>query len=169
MRFDAKLGIWILQGWTVADIHHRATGTAANLGEGRIDSFGWERLAGYVKVRGGETELLPQTIAADDRAGQRVSAPKHLAGRIHVSGSDSFPDACAADGFAVERYRRQAMDGEAQFCAELPEQLHIATAFMAEDEIRADTNALNGSEATRALLDEGLPGLFAECLIEVQE
>ena len=61
------------------------------------------------------------------------------------------------------------MNGEAKLGAEFTEQRHVAAAFVAEDEVRADADALKLSKVARQTADECFARLLAEGLVEFDD
>ena len=99
---------------------------------------------------------MAQPVAGHHLAGDGIRASEHLCGGIEVRRLDRGTDAGAADNGTVEREGRHAMHVKVEFGAQLPQQRDIAAAFVAEDEIGADTDAVDASEIARQAADEGV-------------
>lgn len=166
---DAELRGRVLESRTVTDVEDGAMDFAARLGMNCINTGRGEGEAGDIKVGGRETELAAKAIALKDGAGERIGATQHLAGGIEIAATNGFADAGAADGFAIEGDGGEGVNSEFQFPAELLEQLDVAAAFMAEDEIGADAEALDTFEIAGEAADEGFTRLLAEGFIEVNQ
>ena len=108
----------------------------------------------HVEVRGWKTKLLANAVSFDHAAGNRVRPSEHLARGIKIAGANGFANARAADDLIVERHGGQSVNGEPEFAAEFFKQRDVAAAFVAEDKIRADTEALDFSEVARQAANE---------------
>ena len=122
---------------------------SANGGLGGIDSVRRKNHSRGIEVGGGEAEFVAELIAVNYFSGNGISAAKHLAGGIEIICADGFADARAADGLSIKRHGGKTTHMETKFCAERLEQRDIAAAFVPEDEIRADTDALDAAEFAR--------------------
>src|SRR5215213_1822785 len=95
-------------------------------------------------------------------SGDGVGATEHLAGGIKIAGGDAFADACTGDDLTFEAHSGKAVDEEAQFRAELLEEVNIAGTFMPEGERTADADAIDLAEVADEIADEFLAGNLAE-------
>jgi hypothetical protein len=102
-----------------------------------------------VKIRSREADLAAELIAVNDLAGDGIRTPEHLAGRVEIAGTNGFANARAAHRLAVEGNSGNPVDGKPQFFAKSSQQSDVATAPVAEYEIRPDTNPLDVAEVTR--------------------
>src|ERR1044072_6236040 len=120
-----------------------------------------------MEIRGRKSELMSEAISANDFSGDGVSASEHLAGSIKITGANRFPNARAADGLPVKGNGGKPVNLEANFCAELFQQFHVAAALVAKDKIRADADALDFPEVLSQSANERFATLLAEFFVEV--
>src|SRR5208282_6937039 len=108
-------------------------------------------------------------IARNHAAGNRVRPSEHLARGIKIAGANGLANARAADDLTVEGHGGQSMNGETEFAAEFFEQRDVAATFVAENKIRADTEALDLSEVARQTANEIFARLSAEFFVEMNQ
>jgi hypothetical protein len=127
-----------------------------------VNPVGRQQPAAGVEIGGGKAELPSEFSAANDFAGEGISAPQHLAGRIEITGANGLANPGAADGLSVERDGGESVNLKLQFRAQPVEQGNVPAAPVAKHEIRANTDALNFAQGGHQAADEGLAGLLAE-------
>ena len=119
-----------------------------------------------IQVRRRKTQRLAKMVTAHNRACEGIGAAQHLAGEIKITAADGVADTCAAHRLAIQRNRRKAVHLKTQLRTKVFQQHHVSAALVAEDEIRAHTDALDLPEVARQVADERFAGLLAECLVE---
>jgi hypothetical protein len=134
-----------------------------------VNAIGRQGKARRVQVRGGKAELVAELVARDNLGGERIGAAEQLAGGIEVARPDSFADLGAADDLAIQCHGGNTVHREVQFRTERLEQCDIPAPLMAEDEVRANANAVNVAEVAGKLTNKVFPGLLAESLVEPEQ
>jgi hypothetical protein len=167
--FDAEARLWVSDRGSHADIQNGGALLSTEPGLDRINPAGRQGQAGSRKVCGGEAELPPKAVAADDLADERVRPPQEAVGASEIAASDKVPNSRAAHGMMIQDHGRKAMHPEIEFLAQPAQQFHIAAAPVAEGEMRADAQAAQFAEIARQVADKSLAGLLAERGVEVEQ
>jgi len=113
--------------------------------------------------------LLSELISAFNVPNQGIASAQHLPGGVEFAFQDGLANPSAADGLAVERHCRQAMDDKVEFRTQFAQQFHIPAAPMPKHEIGPYAYAADLPSFVVQSLDKIVTALPAELLIEVNE
>ena len=136
--------------------------------EAGINAVRRQNQTGRVQIRRRETELASQFVAFNHTSGNRVRPAQHLARGVQFARANRFANPRAADDPAVERNRRQSVNGKTDFTAKFFQQRDIAAAFVAENKIRADADAVDCTEVAGQAAEKIFAGLFAEFFVKAE-
>src|SRR5206468_2353084 len=107
MSLDTLFRLRICQRWPNSDVYSGGKGLTLCLRMRRIDPVGRQDQPGNIQVGSGRAELAAEFIAAYNAPGNRIGPTEHLRSRVEISFANAFADACAADGFSVQRHGGQ--------------------------------------------------------------
>jgi hypothetical protein len=169
VEFQVELGFGVLAGGAETEVENGAVEIAAGQDMGGVNAVGREDEIGDVEIGRGEAEFASELIAGDDGAGKGVGASEHLTGEMEPALLDGSADAGAADDFAVERDRGEAVNDKLEFGSEFLEEGDVPGAFVPEGKAAADTNAMDVREVTGEVADEVVGLNPAERKVEMKK
>jgi hypothetical protein len=168
VNLHAKLRHGLTDRWPMADVQHSAMGLVTNGCMRSIDSFRWQNESIEIKVGSGETKCVSKFVSSDDPGSERVRTPQHLTGGVEIAPSHCLPDTSAADHLTIQRNGRDPVDNKLQFATKLFQYRDIAAAFVAENEVGTNTNALNSAQFLGELTYERFTRQLAEQTVKAK-
>ncbi len=149
----------VVECGAVADIGHPGVSFPIVFDDNGIDADFGAKLVMKVDVGGRDTQQFAAPVpAVGHRAADLVIAAQHLAGFVHPTVHDQLSDSRAADAIIVGPGRLDPVRNhqlKTQFIGVLPQQVHIAFAFVTEGVILPDNDGLHADPLHQDILDEG--------------
>jgi hypothetical protein len=155
-----------LDGGAMAKVQHGWVIDPVQACRGGIDTSGRQCEPGDVEVGGGESELTPALISADDTARDGVRSAEEAMDGGQVAALDGVANAGAADGLMALRDGGHTMNDEVELVAEALEQIEISRALMTEGKGGANAEAMDLAEAVNQLANERFSGDSAKGDVE---